>query len=239
MTNSALNCIIIDDSPMQRMSISKMVSTHPELNLVGTYPNGIVAQQDLISNQVHLLFLDIEMPIISGFDFLEELESMKSLKHKPQVILIASKADYALKAFDYTITDYLQKPLTKQRFFIAVDRALKIQRQITGISEEQPYILVNSNLQKVKVPLNEIKWIEALGDYIKIITNNKSLLVLSTMKNFMTRLPADKFIRIHKSYIVNIQKIENFCSNSVEICDNKIPMSRNRKNDLQNIMEPY
>lgn len=239
MTNSALNCIIIDDSPMQRMAISKMVESHPELNLVETYPNGIVAQQDLISKNVNLVFLDIEMPIISGFDFLEELENMKSLKQKPQIILIASKGDYALKAFDYTITDYLQKPLNKERFFRAIDRALKIERQITGATTEQPYILVNSNLQKVKVFLNDIKWVEALGDYIKIVTNNKTLLVLSTMKNFVSRLPADKFIRIHKSYIVNVERIENFCSNSVQICDNKIPLSRNKKDDLANILEPH
>ncbi|WP_298504449.1 LytTR family DNA-binding domain-containing protein [uncultured Maribacter sp.] len=239
MTNSALNCIIIDDSPTQRLSISKMIDRHPNLNLVETYPNGIVAQQDLISNKVHLVFLDIEMPISSGFDFLEELENMKGLKHKPQVILIASKADYALKAFDYTITDYLQKPINKQRFFVAIDRVLKLKNQIAGASQEQPYILVNSNLQKVKVFLNEIKWVEALGDYIKIITSDKSLLVLSTMKDFLTKLPDNQFVRIHKSYIVNVVKIENFCSNSVEICNNKIPMSRSKKNELENILEHH
>lgn len=239
MTHSALNCIIIDDSPMQRMSISKMVESHSELNLVETYPNGIVAQQDLISKNVHLVFLDIEMPIISGFDFLEELEKMKNLKQEPQIILIASKSDYALKAFDYNITDYLQKPINKERFFMAIGRVIKNQKQITGIAIEQPYLLVNSNLQKVKVFLNEIQWIEALGDYIKIVTNSKKLLVLSTMKNFMSRLPADKFIRIHKSYIVNAERIENFSSNSVQICDNKIPLSRNKKDDLANILEPH
>ena len=237
MNNLSLQCVIIDDSPTQRLSIANMVQSHPNLNLIKTYPNAILAKQDLIATKIDLVFLDIEMPIISGFDFLEELKAMKNIAQKPQIILIAGKAEHALKAFDYSVTDYLQKPLKKQRFDLAINRAVRTHKEKHGSSKVQPYIIVNSNLQKVKVNLEDIQWIEALGDYIKIITTNTYFLVLSTMKSFITKLPADKFIRVHKSYIVSIDKIDKFSTNNVEICGTQIPLSRSKKNTLEEVLE--
>ena len=167
------------------------------------------------------------MPILNGFEFIE------SLSNHPQIILITGKPDYALKAFDYNVTDYLLKPITKSRFNDSVRRAL-FKANTTGINkEDEAHIYVNSNLKKVKVLINDIKWIEGLGDYIKLVTDDHNILVLSTMKAFIEKLPPEKFLRIHKSYIVNLSKVEKFSNALVEVSGQKIPLSRYKKLQLE------
>jgi DNA-binding LytR/AlgR family response regulator len=179
-------------------------------------------------HSVDLIFLDIEMPIINGFDFLD------GLKNKPQIIFITSKADYAVKAFDYDATDYLQKPISVDRFDSAVKRAIDMHKLRNEVSEEEgDYIFIKSNLKKLKVFTSKIKWIEAYGDYVKVVTDEDSNLVLSTMKSFENDLSKDRFLRVHKSFIVNIDKIERFNSKFAEIGVTKIPLSRNKKDDLK------
>ena len=174
-----------------------------------------------------LIFLDIEMPVISGFDFLD------GLKVKPQIIFITSKAEYAMKAFDYDATDYLQKPIALDRFNASVRRAMEFHMlKKENQEEEGEHIFIKSNLKKLKVYTNKIKWIEAYGDYVKVVTEDDSNLVLSTMKSFEQDLSKEKFIRVHKSYIINIDKVERFNSKFAEIGMTKIPLSRNKKEDL-------
>jgi DNA-binding LytR/AlgR family response regulator len=176
---------------------------------------------------VDLIFLDIEMPVISGFDFLD------GLKTKPQIIFITSKAEYAMKAFDYDATDYLQKPIALDRFNASVKRAIDLHLLRNENKEEEgEHIFIKSNLKKLKVYTSKIKWIEAFGDYVRVVTEEDSNLVLSTMKSFENDLSKDKFIRVHKSYIINIDKVERFNSKFAEIGITKIPLSRNKKEDL-------
>lgn len=223
-----LNCVVIDDSSIQRMIITKLVNNHQSLNLIGDFSNAIEAKSCMSVHSIDLIFLDIEMPIISGFDFLD------ALKNKPQIIFITSKADYAVKAFDYDATDYLQKPISLERFDAAVKRALDLHRLRNDIHEDEgDYIFIKSNLKKLKVYTSKIKWIEAYGDYVKVVTDEDSNLVLATMKSFEQDLSKDKFLRVHKSYIVNIDKIERFNSKFAEIGVTKIPLSRNKKDDLK------
>ncbi|MCV6630655.1 MAG: LytTR family DNA-binding domain-containing protein [Flavobacteriaceae bacterium] len=221
-----LKCIIVDDSSLQRMAVAKLVNNHPLLTLTAEYSNAIEAKNGLKNNAVDLIFLDIEMPIVNGFDLLESLEN------PPQVILITGKVDYALKAFDYDVTDYLHKPITYERFDASVKRAVHKFEQINRVEEEDDHIFVKSNLKKRKVILNDIKWIEALGDYVKLVTDEANIVILSTMKAFEKELPADRFLRIHKSYIVNLDKIERFNSKNVEVQGRQIPLSRNKKTEL-------
>lgn len=221
-----LKCIIVDDSSLQRMAVAKLVNNHPLLTLTAEYSNAIEAKNGLKNNTVDLIFLDIEMPIVNGFDLLESLEN------PPQVILITGKVDYALKAFDYDVTDYLHKPITYERFDASVKRAVQKFEQLNRVEEEDDHIFVKSNLKKRKVILNDIKWIEALGDYVKLVTDEANIVILSTMKAFEKELPADRFLRIHKSYIVNLDKIERFNSKNVEVQGRQIPLSRNKKTEL-------
>jgi DNA-binding LytR/AlgR family response regulator len=222
-----LNCIVVDDSALQRITVTKLINENQFLHLVGEFSNATDAKNCISTKNIDLVFLDIEMPVINGFDFLD------GLKVKPQIIFITIKAEYALKAFDYNATDYLHKPLTKERFNLAVNKACNLYHLKKETNEEDDeYIFIKSNLKKLKIYTSKIRWVEAFGDYVKVITEDDNHLVLSTMKAFEKDLPADKFIRVHKSYIVNIHKIETFNSKFAEIDTFKIPLSRNKKDYL-------
>ncbi|MFV0540510.1 MAG: LytR/AlgR family response regulator transcription factor [Aestuariibaculum sp.] len=222
-----LDCIIVDDSTIQRLSIVKLVENHPALNLIAEYNSALETKNGLNSHKIDLIFLDIEMPVLNGFELLDVLNN------KPQIIFVTGKTEYAFKAFNYDATDYLQKPITKERFNIAVEKAVEQHKLTQGLKEEEgEHIFVKSNLKKRKVYIKDIKWIEALGDYVKLVTEENSLVVLSTMKAFEKELPEDKFLRIHKSYIVNLDKIDRFNSKNVEVGTHEIPLSRNKKNLL-------
>ncbi|WP_435579202.1 LytR/AlgR family response regulator transcription factor [Gilvibacter sp.] len=227
LEKTVLNCAIVDDSSLQRLSIVKLIQNHPSLNLVAEYNNAIEAKMGLLDTQIDLIFLDIEMPILSGFDLLDDLSV------KPQIIFVTGKTKYAFKAFDYDAVDYLRKPISKERFLNAVHKAITNHRlhNEDGFDDED-FIFVKSNLKKRKVFLNELRYIEALGDYVKLVTEHDSLVVLSTMKNFESLLPADRFLRIHKSYIVNLDKVERYNSKVIEIDNDQLPLSRNRKTQL-------
>lgn len=222
-----LNCVVVDDSTLQRMVIAKLIKNHHQLNLVGDFSNAIEARSCMTVNHVDLVFLDIEMPVISGFDFID------GLKVKPQIIFITAKAEYALKAFDYEATDYLQKPVEVERFNTSVRKAIEFHYRKNDIFDnEGEFIFIKSNLKKYKIFVNKIKWLEAYGDYVKIITEEDTKLVLATMKSFENELPREKFVRVHKSFILNIDKVERFNSKFAEIGHIKIPLSRNKKDEL-------
>ena len=222
-----LNCIVVDDSALQRITVTKLICENQNLQLIGEFSNATDAKNCISTKNVDLVFLDIEMPVINGFDLLD------GLKVKPQIIFITVKAEYALKAFDYNATDYLHKPLSKERFNKAVNKAVNLYALKKDIDDEdENFIFIKSNLKKLKVYTSKIRWIEAYGDYVKIITEDDSHLVLSTMKAFEKELPKDKFIRVHKSYIINIQKVYTFNSKYAEIDTFKIPLSRSKKDSL-------
>ncbi|RAR75458.1 LytR/AlgR family response regulator transcription factor [Flavobacterium aciduliphilum] len=222
-----LNCIVVDDSTIQRAVLVKLINNHSFLNLLGDFENPIEAKNCIETALIDIMFLDIEMPIISGFDFID------SLKIKPQIIITSSKADYALKAFEYNVTDYIQKPINVNRFNVAIKKAIELYNFRRENNEEDgEFIFIKSNLKKLKVYLNKIKWIEAYGDYVKVVTEDETNLVLSTMKAFENELPNKKFIRVHKSYIINIEKVERYSSKSAEIGVFNIPLSRTKKENL-------
>ena len=227
MEKTILNCAVVDDSTLQRLSIVKLIENHQSLNLVAQYNNAIEAKEGIATSDIDLIFLDIEMPILSGFDLLDDLTV------KPQIIFVTGKTKYAFKAFDYDAIDYLRKPISKERFLNAVHKAVtnyKLKNE-EGFDEED-FIFVKSNLKKRKVFLNELRYIEALGDYVKMVTEHDSSVVLSTMKAFEALLPKDRFLRIHKSYIVNLDKVIRYNSKVIELEKEQLPLSRNRKTDL-------
>lgn len=228
-----LNCIIVDDSAVQRIAIAKLVTGHSSLNLQAECANAMEAKSVLKQKKIDLIFLDIEMPIITGFDLLE------SLNDKPQIILITGKVEYALKAFEYDVTDYLHKPVKIERFSAAVKKAItQFELLNTKVhTEDEAHIFVKSNLKQRKVFLSTIKWVEALGDYIKLVTDEGNIVVLSTMKSFEKELPEERFLRIHKSYIINLERVEKFNSKTVEVDGNSLPLSRNKKSVLAEAIE--
>ena len=222
-----LNCIVVDDSSLQRNIITKLVEKHPNLHLIGDFSNAIEAKAYMNLHNVDLVFLDIEMPVINGFDFVDGLQI------KPQIIFITAKADYAIKAFDYNATDYLQKPLAVNRFNTSIKRAMNLYLlKSESPAEYIEHIFIKCNLKKLKIFTAKIKWIEAFGDYVRVITEDDSNLVLSTMKSFENELSKDKFLRVHKSYIINIDKVKSINGRFAEIGITKIPLSRQKKENL-------
>lgn len=227
-----LNCIVVDDSAVQRVTITKLVNESTLLHLIGDFANALEAKNCINNNTIDLIFLDVEMPLINGFDLLD------GLKTKPQIIFITSKADYAAKAFDYEATDFLQKPLSKERFIKAIKKASDLHALRYDLHEDQgESIVIKSNLKKLKIYISKIKWIEAYGDYIKVVTDYETHLVLSTMKGFEKELPEGKFIRVHKSFIINLARVEKFNNKFAEIGTTKIPLSRNKKEEIIKAIE--
>ncbi len=220
-----MKCVIIDDSTTHRAVLKQLIENHPDLVLEGSYCNGIEAKNNGCEKNADLIFLDVEMPFIDGFDLLE------SFKERPQVIMISGKPDHALRAFEYDVTDYLLKPVLPKRFDAAIKKAQRNTGTLNRRNEEE-HIFVRSNFRKVRVDYRDIKWIEALGDYVKLITEKKNILVLTSMKAFEQKLPENRFLRIHKSYIINLDRIENFNNTAVQVCGKRMPLSRKRKSKL-------
>ncbi|BAO56482.1 LytR/AlgR family response regulator transcription factor [Nonlabens marinus] len=234
MTDTILKCFVVDDSSIQRLAIVKLIENHPNLKLAGEFSNAIETKAAIKDAGVDLIFLDVEMPILTGFDLLDDITE------KPGVIFVTGQTKYAFKAFDYSAIDYLQKPIKKDRFLYAVERALLAHKMRTEMVEDKgEFIFVKSNLKKRKVYLKDLKFIQALGDYVKLITETESLVVLSTMKSFEKQLPAEDFLRIHKSYIVNLRRVEKFNSKAVELDSEVLPLSRNRKADLVEALSQF
>jgi two-component system, LytTR family, response regulator len=230
-----LKCVIVDDSTLQRLPIAKLIKDHSSLDLVGEYSNALDTKKGLKDTEVDLIFLDVEMPILNGFELLDLLSTSAN---KPQVIFITGKTEYAYKAFNYDAVGYLKKPVSRELFNSTVDKAINNFLMKKNYAESDfEYIFIKSNLKKKKIFIKEIKWIEALGDYIKVVTFETSHIVLSTMKAFEQELPEGKFLRIHKSYIVNLAKIERFNSKAVEVDGSEIPLSRNKKGILADALE--
>ncbi len=231
MKDKYLNTLIVENSKLQQTVISKLVRNHGDLNLSAICNNAIDAGRFVKNRKIDLILLDVEMPHINGFDLLETLEK------EIQVIIITANPNHALKAFDYGVTDYLLKPVKTCRFNKAIKKASFNYTKVHQSIEEEEFLKVRSNMKTGRLNTREIKWVEALGDYVKIITENGNLIVLSSMKSISDKLPNDRFLRIHRSYIVNLNKIEKFGCTSVEVGQNKLPMSRKQKAKLELLLE--
>ena len=229
-----LNCIIVDDSKIQRLSIVKLVENHTSLNLIAEFNSALECKNGLKKHQVDLIFLDIEMPDLTGFELLD------TLNNKPQIIFVTGKTEYAFKAFNYDATDYLHKPIKIERFNAAIEKAIKQHNLKLGVyddDDDDEFLIIKSQRKKHQVYFKDIRWIKALGDYVQVITEKNTFTVLSTMRSFETELPKDLFLRIHKSYIVNLAKIDRFGSANVEVGEFEIPLSRNKKKYLVKALE--
>ncbi|MGB5460570.1 MAG: LytTR family DNA-binding domain-containing protein [Eudoraea sp.] len=232
MRDSPLKTLVVENSKVYCKIIARMVKNHDDLNLVAACSNAIDANRIIKNHKIDLILLDIEMPFINGFDLLE------SLDQEIQVIIISGNSHNALKAFDYGVRDFLLKPLNIDRFDNAIRKVLTNNKR-NEIEEDKEFLMVRSHLKNKKVSLKEIKWVEAFGDYVKIITDKEKVIALSTMKSISDKLPNDRFLRIHRSYIVNLNKIEKFGCTSVEIDEHQIPMSRKQKPKLEFILEKF
>ena len=207
-----MNCIIIDDDEMSRRVVEEFVGRTDFLEHTNSFTNAVEAINFIKQGEnVNLIFLDIEMPEMSGIDFLN------TLTQPPQIIIISSKEKYAIQAFDYSVTDYLLKPITYARFFKAASKAYEIFNKNRSIIDSDKEIFIKKNSSLVRIKYNDILWVEALENYVVINTTTEKFTIHFTMKSIENQLPNIKFKRVHRSFIVNINRITSIEDNSIII----------------------
>ncbi|MBS1596914.1 MAG: response regulator transcription factor [Bacteroidetes bacterium] len=220
-----MKCIAIDDEPLALKLLEDNIKNVPYLELVGSYRNPLDTIKVLQENKIDLIFIDIQMPRITGLQFIASLEN------KPMVIFITAYKEHALESYDLAVVDYLVKPVALDRFVKACNKAkdlydLKIKKNQSGPSPEAEYFFLNADYSLVKIVFNDIVWMEGLRDYVKIHlkSSSKPLMFRTSLKALEPELPSSKFIRIHKSYIVSIDSITAIRKTSVFIKEMELPI---------------
>ncbi len=227
-----ISCLIVDDEPLAQDVLEAYVKNTPQLNLVGICNNAIEALEKMKLNQVDLIFLDIQMPEITGIDFL------RTLKDPPMVIFSTAYQNYAVEGFELNAIDYLLKPFSLERFQKAVKKADELAKlKEEHHQREDEYIFIKSDQKLQKVHYNDILFIEALADYVKIHTPEKRYITLQTMKNMEEKLPDKYFKRVHRSFIVSLDKIMSIVGGSVEVSGQRIPIGKNYKEAFFDTLE--
>lgn len=227
-----ISCLIVDDEPLAQDVLEAYVKNTPQLNLVGICNNAIEALEKMKLNQVDLIFLDIQMPEITGIDFL------RTLKDPPMVIFSTAYQNYAVEGFELNAIDYLLKPFSLERFQKAVKKADELSKlKEEHLQREDEYIFIKSDQKLQKVHYNDILFIEALADYVKIHTPEKRYITLQTMKNMEEKLPDKYFKRVHRSFIVSLDKIMSIVGGSVEVSGQRIPIGKNYKESFFDALE--
>jgi len=214
-----MNCIIVDDDPIWCKTLEQFVSRSSSLSLVGTYSDSVSARNVLMSRRdIELIFLDIEMPEMDGFDFLSSLEM------PPHIVFVSGSEDHAFEAYNHNGIDYLLKPISYARFCRAVEKIMKYYsgRQIPATAgDEEIFIKKSSSLVKLK--LKEILYVEALENYVSVITRDEKYTIHFTMRAIEQQLPSGLFFRIHRSYMVNKSVIRSISENSLTILVGNTP----------------
>lgn len=228
-------CLIVDDEPLARDLVRSHIEKLENFEIVAECGDAMKALQELRNSTVDLMFMDIQMPQITGIEFL------KTLKNPPKVIITTAYRQYALEGFELDVVDFLLKPITFERFLKAVNKYYEINSdEYTNGSpvmhnnnhSEEPFIYVKENKKVLKVQLDEILYLEGLSEYVQIHTENKKIVTKNSMTNMADKLPDSEFMRIHKSYIVSMSKIQAFTTSSVEIPGKKLPIGRSYKNSV-------
>jgi DNA-binding LytR/AlgR family response regulator len=234
-----LNCVVIDDEPLSRKGLREYIYDIDFLNLVGEFDNPLKATAEIKDKSVQLLFLDIQMPKISGLDF------FRSLHHAPPVIFTTAFPQYALDGFDLNALDYLVKPISFDRFFKAALKAKeyyevreKNQSEVAQQNSTQKYFFIKADSKLIRIFFDEILFVEALQNYVTIHTTERKYITYLTFKSVEEYLPADEFIKCHKSFIVAASKVTSIEGNEIIIGAHHIPISRNAKEEsLQKLLK--
>lgn len=235
-----INVIIVDDEPLAQDVLETYIEKIPELNLVAKCSNALEANDVLKKHDIDLMFLDIQMPQLTGIDFL------KTLTKPPLVVFTTAYPNYAIEGFELNALDYLLKPISLERFMKAVNKAMEqidLQEGREGASdggEETDYIFVKADKKLVRVNYQDIIYIEGLKDYVIIRLENSRVITLQTMKSLEDKLPLSMFKRIHRSYIININKINAIVGNMVEVLEKNqakhLPIGKNYRDELLEIV---
>lgn len=232
-------CLIIDDEPLARDLIRNHIEKLDNFEIVAECGDAMNALQELRDQKVDLMFMDIQMPQITGIEFL------KILKNRPKVIITTAYREYALDGFELDVVDYLLKPITFERFLKSVNKFYQETQEevqsaapIAEVNQtEESFIYVKENKRVIKVFLHDILYIEGLSEYVQIYTNRKRIITKTSMTNLEEKLPDDGFLRIHKSFIVSMSRIEAFTAHTIEVPGKELPIGRSYKNAVLNALQ--
>ncbi len=225
----SINCIVIDDEPLARKGLKEYIADTDFLNLVGEFDNPLKATEMISNGGVQLLFLDIQMPKITGLEF------FKTLQNAPPVIFTTAYPQYALEGFEVNALDYLVKPISFERFLKASLKAreyYEVREKNTSEPSAATYFFIKADNKLVKIVYDEVLFVEALQNYVTIYTAEKKYMTYLTFKSVEDYLPADKFLKVHKSYIVAASKVDSIEGSDIRIGDRHIPISRNQKEEV-------
>jgi DNA-binding LytR/AlgR family response regulator len=236
MRQQHLSCLIVDDEPVARRGIEEYVAQTEYLHLVASCENVMKASATMSGQHIDLVFLDIHMPRMSG------IESLKTLRSPPLTILTTAFSEYALEGYALDVVDCLLKPITFERFMKATNKALEIHqlRQLVsdphsdtvGTPSPAPYFFVKCDNRYEKVMFNEVRYIEALQNYVVIHTREKKMITYLTLSGIEAQLPKDLFIKVHKSFIISVDAIQAIDGSDVVVGNTRIPISRNLKDEV-------
>lgn len=223
-----MKCLVVDDEALARRLLADYISKIPNIELVDVCMNALDAQTVLENKQVDLMFLDIQMPELTGLDFL------KSLKHRPLVVFTTAYAEYALQGFELEVIDYLLKPIPFDRFFQAVNKAkayrenqIKTSAELEG--NDKDYFFVKADYKIIKINYKDVDFVEGLREYVQIHTSQGKVITLLSMTKLEEVLPSADFMRIHRSYIININKIDLVQGNMVVIGNHQLTISKSQR----------
>ncbi|QEC69642.1 response regulator transcription factor [Panacibacter ginsenosidivorans] len=234
-------CLAVDDEPPALQVIEKYITAIPSLQLVASCSNAVEALTVLQNTHVDLMFLDIQMPHIFGTDF------MRTLSNPPKVIFTTAFRKYAVDGFELDAVDYLLKPISFERFLKAVNKVMRLNISTVEDSSkislagkenlEDSFIYLRADRKNIKLLLNDILFVESLKDYIKVITKDKTIIAKQSISSFEESLPADKFIRVHRSFIIAVNKIDSFNQELVQISKYEIPISRSYRHEFEKALK--
>jgi DNA-binding LytR/AlgR family response regulator len=227
-----LNCVIIEDNEIDRTLLEEYLSHYPFLQRTGSFSNPLESMEHISHGDTDLLFIDIDMPVINGIDFL------RSLQHPPQCIFVTVHPEFAVDAFDIQAIDYVLKPIRPDRLERAIQRTIELMEIKDkalqyNLHVEQDYLMIKEGTTVNKVNINEIVYLEALTNYTKVITDRKKFITLNNLKNFLDYLPASRFIRIHRSYAVAIDKINGIDKNELLVGEQRLPLGKTYRQDVK------
>lgn len=232
-----IKCIIVDDEPLAINVVKNHLQSFEDVEIVAECSNAIEADKILRENNIDLIFLDIEMPKVSGFEFL------KSIKKETKIIIITAYRNYALKGYEYDVIDYLLKPVSFERFYKAMKKFYKLQQisdvQVFGETSKMshPFAYFNEDKTIHKIYLDEILYIESFREYIKVHTSKKSVMTKLPISKIEEKLKEHDFIRIHKSFVISVCKIESFNSRIITINNKELPIGRTYKDLVMKVLK--
>jgi DNA-binding LytR/AlgR family response regulator len=225
-----VNCIIVDDEPASREILQRYVARCEVLNLSETCRNAFEAAEALRNHEVQLIFLDINMPRLSGMQF------YKSLKQAPFVIFTTAYAQFAVEGFEVNAVDFLLKPFPFERFETAVNKAVDNIRSQLRLNDDIIYISLKSDRKIHRLDINDIFHLKAVGDYVQVFFNEKSILVHSTLQNLLGQMPSKLFVRVHRSHAIAVKKVQTIDGNRVRVCGKTIPIGQQYRTEFLNMM---